>query len=91
MASDQSRSGPRSSRGTASRLPITSTGTAAARSAIRSALPLAAIASSRPSTSATMGASMSAMARGVSAPAMILRTRVCSGGSLKMRLVVWCS
>ena len=49
------------------------------------------MASSRPSTSATTGRSMSAMARGVKAPAMIRRTRVCSGGSLKTRLVVWCS
>ena len=30
-------------------------------------------------------------ARGVSAPAISRRTRVCSGGSLKTRLVVWCS
>jgi hypothetical protein len=34
---------------------------------------------------------MSAIARRVSAPMMSLRTRVCSGGSLKTRLVVWCS
>ena len=34
---------------------------------------------------------MSAMARRVSAPMMSLRTRVCSGGSLNTRLVVWCS
>lgn len=31
------------------------------------------------------------MARRVSAPMISLRTRVCSGGSLKTRLVVWCS
>ena len=34
---------------------------------------------------------MSAMARRVSAPMISLRTRVCSGGSLNTRLVVWCS
>ena len=32
--------------------------------------------------------SMSAITRGVSAPLMSRRTRVCSGGSLKIRLVV---
>ena len=30
------------------------------------------------------------MALGVSAPVMIRRTRVCSGGSLNTRDVVWC-
>ena len=49
------------------------------------------MASSRPSTSATTGCSMSAMARGVKAAGDDRRTRVCSGGSLKTRLVVWCS
>ena len=39
IASDQPRSGPRSSRGNASRLPMTSTGIAAAKSAIRSTAP----------------------------------------------------
>ena len=52
IASDQSRSGPRSSCGTPSRLPITSIGIAAAKSSIRSTSPLAAIASSSRSTSA---------------------------------------
>lgn len=33
---------------------------------------------------------MPAMARGLSAPAISRRTRVCSGGSLNTRLVVWC-
>ena len=91
MARDQSRSGPRSSRGTASRLPITSIGTAAARSAMRSADPFRSMIPISPSTSSVTGRSMSAMERGVKAPAMILRTRVCSGGSLNTRLVVWCS
>ena len=36
-------------------------------------------------------ASIAAMWRGVSAPPISRRTRVCSGGSLKTRLVVWCS
>ena len=53
--------------------------------------PSSAMRSSRPSTSAATGASMSAIARGVKAPAMMRRTRVCSGGSLNTRLVVWCS
>jgi hypothetical protein len=34
---------------------------------------------------------MSAIARRVRAPMINLRTRVCSGGSLNTRLVVWCS
>ena len=34
---------------------------------------------------------MPAMARGVSAPAISRRTRLCRGGSLNTRLVVWCS
>ena len=34
---------------------------------------------------------MAAMWRGVSAPAIRRRTRVWRGGSLKTRLVVWCS
>mgnify|MGYP006183720453 CR=1 FL=1 len=34
---------------------------------------------------------MRAMARWFTAPMMSRRTRVCSGGSLKTRLVVWCS
>src|SRR5215468_5253623 len=76
MASDHARKGPRSSRGTPNKLPITSTGTAAAKSAIRSALPLTAMASMRPSTNWVTGASMSARARGVKAPAMSRRTRV---------------
>jgi hypothetical protein len=46
------------------------------------------MASSKPSTSAITGCSMSAMARGVKAPAMMRRTRVCRGGSLNTRLVV---
>jgi hypothetical protein len=33
---------------------------------------------------------MRAIAREVSAPIRMRRTRVCSGGSLKTRLVVWC-
>ena len=52
IASDQSRSGSRSSCGTASRLPITSTGIAAAKSSIRSTSRLAARPSSSRSTSA---------------------------------------
>ena len=47
--------------------------------------------SSRPSTSVTRPASMRAIARWLSAPMSSRRTRVCSGGSLKTRLVVWCS
>ena len=39
----------------------------------------------------TRGGSIPPMARGVSAPMISRRTRVCSGGSLKTRLVVWCS
>ena len=35
--------------------------------------------------------SISAIARGDSAPMISRRTRVCAGGSLKTRLVVWCS
>jgi hypothetical protein len=46
------------------------------------------MASMRPSTSRVTGRSMSAIARGVKAPAMMRRTRVCSGGSLNTRLVV---
>ena len=53
IASDQPRSGPRSACGTPSRLPMISTGMAAAKSSIRSARPFAAIASSSRSTSAT--------------------------------------
>ena len=48
IASDQSRSGSRSSCGTSSRLPITSIGIAAAKSSISSTLPLAASAVEQP-------------------------------------------
>ena len=70
---------------------MTSTGMAAAKSAIRSASPRAARPSSNPSTKAASPACMPAMARGVSAPAINRRTRLCRGGSLNTRLVVWCS
>ena len=70
---------------------MTSIGMAAAKSSIRSTSPLSAIASSSRSTRATSDGSIPPMARGVSAPMISRRTRVCSGGSLKTRLVVWCS
>ena len=57
-------------------------GRAPARSCMRS---------SSPSTSATTPASMRAMACWLSAPTSSRRTRVCSGGSLNTRLLVWCS
>ena len=44
----------------------------------------------QPSTTASMRACSVASARGVKAAASSLRTRVCKGGSLKTRLVVWC-
>ena len=71
-----------------------STGIALANAAIRSISaprPRASITSSSVSTRSTRRASIAAMWRGVSAPAIRRRTRVCSGGSLKTRLVVWCS
>ena len=43
------------------------------------------------STSAIRSGSMPAIARGDSAPMISRRTLVCAGGSLKTRLVVWCS
>ena len=64
----------------------------AAKSAIRStaaAAPPSRRAGGRPAS--TRRGSIAAMWRGVSAPAIRRRTRVCSGGSLKTRLVVWCS
>ena len=48
-------------------------------------------ASSRRSTSASMRGCSAFSARGVNAGASSLRTRVWIGGSLKTRLVVWCS
>ena len=71
-----------------------STGIALAKAAIRSiSAPRsrADITSSRLSTRSIRRCSIAAMWRGVSAPAISRRTRVCSGGSLKTRLVVWCS
>ncbi len=53
--------------------------------------PLAAMASRRRSTSRIRSGSMPAIARGESAPMIRRRTRVWAGGSLKTRLVVWCS
>ncbi len=91
IASDHSRRLPRSSAGTASRLPMTSIGMRAAKSAIRSGAGAAASASSRRSTSAASPGSMRASARGLSAVTIGRRTRVCSGGALKTRLLVWCS
>ena len=74
-----------------SRLPITSIGIFAAKASMKSTSRAAAISSSRRSTSFATSASMRAMARWLSAPMMMRRTRVCSGGSLNTRLVVWCS
>ena len=86
IASDQPRNGPRSATGTPSRLPITSTGMAAAKSSMRSAVPP--IASSNRSTRARKPISRPPMARGVSAPAIRRRTRLCNGGSLNTSDVV---
>jgi hypothetical protein len=91
IASDQSRSGARSSCGTSSRLPITSIGIAAAKSSIRSTSLLPARRSSSRSTSAIRSGSIAAIARGDKAPIISRRTRVWAGGSLNTRLVVWCS
>ncbi len=54
-------------------------------------LPLSAISPSSLSTSRATSPSMRAMAFWLSAPMRMRRTRVCSGGSLNTRLVVWCS
>ena len=91
IARDQPRRGPLSAFGTPSRLPITSTGISAAKSSMRSTARLSAMRSSRLSTSATTLGSMRAIARWFTAPTISRRTRACSGGSLKTRLVVWCS
>ena len=68
-----------------------SIGIDAAKSSMRSTWPLSAIASSSPSTSVSSPGSIAAMWRCDSAPRISRRTRVCSGGSLNTRLVVWCS
>ena len=76
IASDQPRSGPRSSCGTRSRLPITSTGIAAAKSLDQIDLAARLHRSSRRSTSAARPGSMPRCTRGVSAPTICRRTRV---------------
>ena len=91
MARDQPRSGPRLLRGIPKRFPMTSIGMWAAKSSTISAWPRSAMRSSSRSTSATRSGSMRAIARWVSALMSKRRTRVCNGGSLKTRLVVWCS
>ena len=72
-----------------------STGIAPAKASIRSTLrpasARACIASSSAPTSRASPPSSAVMWRGVSAAAMSRRTRVCNGGSLNTRLVVWCS
>ena len=71
---------------------MTSTGMAAAKSEIRSTFcpfrSFAFIWSSSFSIRQISPGSISLMALGTNAPRMSLRTRVCSGGSLKTRLVV---
>ena len=91
MASDQPRSGPRSLRH-GEQIADDLDGDGGWRN-LRSGRPppCASMRSSRRSTRVTSPGSMALMARGMSAPMMSLRTRVCSGGSLKTRLVVWCS
>ena len=92
IASDQARRAPRPACGIASRLPIPSTGIRAANYSIRSACgPSAWSSSTRRSTSVTTPASMRVIARWFMAPINSRRARVCSGGSLNTRLVVWCS
>ena len=91
IASDQPRSGSRSSSGTPSRLPITSIGIGGGEVFDQIDVALAAIASSSRSTNAIRSGSISDDPRGDSAPMISRRTRVCAGGSLKTRLVVWCS
>jgi hypothetical protein len=88
IAIDQLRSGLRSGLGMSSRLPITSIGICAAKSAMKSTLPFCAISSSSASTRRVTCASMRAIARWLTAPMIRRRTRVCRGGSLNTRLVV---
>jgi hypothetical protein len=91
MATDQPRSGPRSWCGTQSRLPMTSIGIRAANSSMKLNSFFSDKTSSNRSTSRVTSDSMRAIAFWLTAPMMMRRTRVCSGGSLNTRLVVWCS
>ena len=91
IASDQPRSGSRSSRGISSRLPITSIGIRAAKSPIISTESWFSRLSSRSSISWISPGSIFLIALRFNAPIINRRTRVCNGGSLKTRLVVWCS
>src|SRR5438105_7689093 len=91
ISSDQPRKGPRSSCGTPSRLPMMPIGIAAAKSSIRSTSRFSSIAASKPSNSLMRPGSMAAICRWLVAPTIARRTRVCSGGSLKIGLDVWCS
>jgi hypothetical protein len=63
----------------------------AAKSVITSIVPRASAVSTRRSTSVSMRGWSARSVRGVNDGASSLRTRVWIGGSLKTRLVVWCS
>ena len=91
MASDQPRNGPRSRCGTASRLPITSIGIFGGEILDQVDLVTPSHRVEEAAHQRFQIGGKFADRRGVSAPAMSLRTRVCNGGSLKTRLVVWCS
>ncbi len=88
IASDQPRSGARSSCGTYEQVADHLDGMAGGEIADQLDVAILPSESSKLSTSRIRSGSISAIARGDNAPMIKRRTRVCAGGSLKTRLVV---